>query len=215
MHRTVIIGVSIALFAGGTALFVACGGSDGSSVTVTCDGGGSNADGGGSQNGNGTEGGSTSGNPDGSTTGGGNKEGGTTGGGNEGGTTGGGTTDVDGGAPSDPGKVNCGTTTCTTSTQFCCEHFFFDGGNSQTCETLGTSCGGGGSVSNECNEAADCDGGVCCATFGGNQCQKTCGGGEHQLCRTQSECKVDGGCNVLTCTGLGEQEICGHPFGCK
>jgi hypothetical protein len=214
MHRTAIIGISIALFAGGTAFFIACGGSDATGPTDTTADGGGGQDGGGSQTGTGTEGGTTGGNTDGGTTGG-NKEGGTTGGGGEGGTTGG-TTDVDGGQPSDPGKVNCGTTTCATGTQFCCEHFFFDGGNSQTCENIGTSCGGGGSVSNECNEAADCDGGVCCQTFGGNQCQKSCNGGEHQLCRTESECsKVDGGCNVLTCTGLGVEEICGHPFGCK
>jgi hypothetical protein len=217
MHRTAII-ISIALFSGGVGLFVACGGSDAtSSINGNGDGGGGDGASG-SQNGNGTDGGNNgngNGSDGGGNNGGGNEGG--TGGGKEGGTGGGGTTDVDGGKPSDPGSVSCGTTTCATSTQVCCTQFYLDGGRTESCEAP-SACTGPGNAGTACNEAADCDGGVCCTTIGGAECRKSCnaGLGEHELCRTQAECSAfDGGCNVLTCPGNQVEEICGHPFMCK
>jgi hypothetical protein len=114
----------------------------------------------------------------------------------------------DGGAPSDPQTVKCGTAECTISTQFCCQQP--DGGAS--CQTSGGACSALGGAKQECNEAADCphtDAGqqVCCfdVTEKGleSSCRADCNGGggtRFQACRTTTECK-SGSCAVHACNG--------------
>ena len=197
---------------------VACGGSDGA-VSGNDDGGGGdggsndatvggNDGGGGSDGGGSNDGGGTgdvavgeAGNGDGSAT-------------------------VDGGLPSDPGAVSCGASTCTTSTQYCCIRFEFDGGVADA-SCVADDAGGAAcqTFKERCNEAADCDAGsVCCAELlagGSSTCRKAstdpndlCGAGGVQLCRTNTECATGVTCNVVTC-GNRKVQVCGVPQGCS
>jgi hypothetical protein len=127
----------------------------------------------------------------------------------------------EGGVPSDPGVVPCGSATCTTSTDFCCTTTGGGDGGSQTCVAYnGGSCGTN-AVKIGCNEAADCTSGVCCqqilgiANVGSTSCMPSCTysptmTGYYQTCRTDSECGTnsDGGaaaakCIAQTCTAPG------------
>jgi hypothetical protein len=104
----------------------------------------------------------------------------------------------DGGAPCNPGTVPCGSTTCNTATEYCCEESNGDG----TCDPVnGGSCASGIKVA--CNEAADCASGVCCQedTYGPHSatCQTSCPTGYFQVCRTDAECGTDGSGAPQTC----------------
>jgi hypothetical protein len=117
--------------------------------------------------------------------------------------------------------VACGSTTCTTSSNECCASP--DGGGS--CIADNGACTGG--VTLACDEAADCSGGaVCCQVLAcgtnASSCKATCGTGDFQPCRTDSECglSTDAGaakqCIVQTCSSLctGEHETveaCAYP----
>jgi len=115
----------------------------------------------------------------------------------------------EGGAPSDPGKVPCGTTSCDVSASFCCN--VPDGGAS--CETSGGACNALGGLRHDCNESSDCpvlDAGaqVCCYEVtdkGGleTSCHLDCNGGggrRFQACRRVGEC-LSGACAVRSCNG--------------
>lgn len=125
------------------------------------------------------------------------------------------------GTPPDPGKVACGSASCTVA-QSCCVSATADGGVASTC---GGNCNAGAQL--ECDEAKDCppavlpDGGtapqVCCYERAGNaivgaSCHRDCTGGggtRVQACRTSGEC-LTGSCAVRTCTGtIKSVETCG------
>jgi hypothetical protein len=187
------------------------GGSNGGSSSGSSgdDGGGSS---GGSSNGGGDDGGGTT-----------VTEGGTSSGGEGGGSSSGPSTPVpEGGAPSQPGMITCGSTTCDTTSQHCCESA--DGG---TCGPLNGSCSGG-AITLACKEAADCaPGSVCCQPleYGphSTSCMTSCPLGYFQVCRTDAECgNADAGaasekCIVQTCytsmamTATGTVEACAYP----
>jgi hypothetical protein len=110
----------------------------------------------------------------------------------------------DGGAPSTPGMVTCGSTSCDTSQTSCCHVTTADGGT-DTCVGPNGACTG---TTNHCDEASDCATGlVCCNAFGGNTCMANCGNFGYQVCRTDDECgtQTDAGaakqCIVQTCGG--------------
>lgn len=121
----------------------------------------------------------------------------------------------EGGAPSDPGSVPCNGAPCAVNAGYsCCVATADDGGPKETCNPPNTGCGG---LTIFCNEAADCNGGVCCqqingiALPGSTSCVSgaTCPGvgtQTFQTCRTHSECgAADGGgipgrCIPQTCT---------------
>jgi hypothetical protein len=101
----------------------------------------------------------------------------------------------EGGAPSDPGRVTCNGSPCDVSAGNTCCVQPADGGTSETCNPPNTPCGGGLKI--ECNEAADCNGGVCCqaingiAVAGSTSCMSgsTCPtGSTFQACRVDDEC---------------------------
>jgi hypothetical protein len=217
------LGLVLVVSCGLLGAFAACGGSDDNSATSGGDDGGSNdatVNGDDSGNNPGTDSGNPgtdSGNP--GTDSGNNGEGG----GGDGGGNG------DGGRPSDPHKVPCGTVSCDTTTDFCCIHFELDGGVSEAgCTPNNGNCRNGG-FEEHCDESADCDGGrICCLNIGGaiggqSDCQQPqgqggggCGIGRIELCRTNAECPNDAGCSVRSCFGGTRQlEVCGKPTGCN
>ncbi len=130
------------------------------------------------------------------------------GGGSSGSSSGSSTPTSDGGpAASNPGMVQCGSTSCDTSEKSCCQKTGDAG--SDECIGPNDSCGGGTTI--RCDEASDCASGlVCCNTFGSTSCASTCGGG-YQECRTDSECgaQSDAGeakkCLLQTCGGVMER----------
>jgi|HubBroStandDraft_5_1064220.scaffolds.fasta_scaffold210614_2 hypothetical protein len=111
-----------------------------------------------------------------------------------------------GGAACDPGIVTCGSTSCSTSSSYCCADD--DGGactayNSAGCPST--------DLTLQCDEAADCASGVCCeqamslGVAGPTQCMSSCPTGWFQICRSNTECGTgDGGgvnrCVLQTCT---------------
>ncbi|MGH7270761.1 MAG: hypothetical protein ACREJ3_10050 [Polyangiaceae bacterium] len=251
MKTHVMLATFAALLAGPITL-PACGGSNSPAVSRDSGAGsGSNA-GSGSQSGSGSSGSAnggsgSSGDGSGSSSGGGGDA--ST---NPGGDAGTGTIDAgppppppipvpDGGAPSDPGSVECGGAPCSVSTMYCCVNQG-DGGTG-TCETPNTGCAG---TKIACNEASDCNGGVCCETPGGvgilgpTQCSATptCPAGtfQFQVCRTDGECGASSDAGALkrcipqTCTdpqtgAMHSVEACAQPptpynmgpalYGCK
>jgi hypothetical protein len=108
----------------------------------------------------------------------------------------------EGGAASDPGSVVCNGAPCDVSTGHTCCYARTDGGSTETCLPPN----GGCDTSNiACNEAADCNGGICCQTIIGVGLQgstfctsasaKACPAtsamypqGTFQTCRTDDEC---------------------------
>jgi hypothetical protein len=123
---------------------------------------------------------------------------------------------VDGGAQcSAPLMLPCGSTTCNTSTDYCCVDTAADGGGARTCVAPNGSCSPTATRIN-CKEAADCAGGaVCCGNFpmlgvqGTTSCLASCTGAQNvQICRTDDECGIgsDAGelkkCVLQTCGSL-------------
>jgi hypothetical protein len=135
----------------------------------------------------------------------------------------------EGGAPSDPGSVQCGGAACDVSQGNSCCVTQTDAGPKETCAPPNTPCTGGTKV--ECDEAADCNGGVCCQTIqgialvGGTSCMTSCTqGATFQTCRVDSECGgPDAGaalqrCIPQTCTNANPMrslkiEACAVPPG--
>jgi|ERR1019366_3482334 hypothetical protein len=113
----------------------------------------------------------------------------------------------EGGAPSDPGSVLCNGSACDVSQGNSCCVQPVDGGSKETCNPPNTPCGGG--VKRECNEAADCNSGVCCqaingiALVGSATCMAgpSCPGNTFQTCRVNKECGGggDGGARLDRC----------------
>jgi hypothetical protein len=200
-----------------------CGGDD-TSIVATDAGkqgsgsssGGSSGSSGGSGSGSGSSSGSTTPEPDGSGPVG---DGGTpvTG---EGGPDGSGTSTIpvpEGGAPSDPGSITCNGAPCDVSTGHTCCYTKTDAGASEVCNPPNTACDTTPtSRTLTCNEASDCNGGVCCQSIVGVALQgdtsclgagKSCTPGtSFQVCRTDAECaqNSDGGalkrCIPQVCT---------------
>jgi hypothetical protein len=110
----------------------------------------------------------------------------------------------DGGAACDPGVVPCGSTTCDTSQTSCC-HAMGDAGT-DTCVGPNGACTG---TLERCNETSDCASGlVCCDNYGATSCAASCGPYAYQICRSDTECGLDGDagaaakrCIVQTCGG--------------
>jgi hypothetical protein len=103
----------------------------------------------------------------------------------------------DGGSKSDPGSVTCGGAPCDVSKgNFCCVEAADGGGSGsgkETCEPPNSVCNG---LSRKCNEASDCNGGVCCQAIvgialpGSTSCESSCPNA-FQTCRTDGECGGD------------------------
>ncbi len=108
----------------------------------------------------------------------------------------------EGGAPSDPGSVVCNGAPCAVSGGSTCCYAKTDAGSSEVCNPPNTGCS---TQTLACNEASDCNGGVCCQTIVGIALQgstfcsaptaKSCPGasamypgGTFQTCRTDGEC---------------------------
>ena len=152
--------------------------SGGSSSGSSGDDGGGSSSGASSSGGQGGDGGNQ------------NTDGGSSGGGDGGGSSSGGSTTPvpEGGMPSDPGVVPCGSATCSAASQKCCAT-----ADAGTCTALNSGCPTG-STSHECKEAADCaSGNVCCTVYNYGSYPYTCnlGGcptGDYQVCRTDAEC---------------------------
>jgi hypothetical protein len=105
----------------------------------------------------------------------------------------------EGGAMSDPGSVQCNGAPCDVSTgNFCCVEAA-DGGATETCKGPNSVCSG---LTRKCDEASDCNGGVCCqaivgiALAGSTSCQTSCPGA-FQTCRTDGECGADTDASAL------------------
>jgi hypothetical protein len=133
---------------------------------------------------------------------------------------------VDGGAQcSEPLMLPCGSSTCNTSTDYCCVENA-DAGGTRTCVAPNGNCSPPAARIG-CKEAPDCAGGaVCCATFpslgvqGTTSCLASCTGTQNvQICRTDNECgaKSDGGalkkCVLQTCGSLTLQLCAVSPGG--
>lgn len=189
--RALLFIVGLALAAGASSAYVACGGettdasgpADGSTADATTgDGGASGAD-----SGPGADAGADTGIPPAGDSG-----------------------------PPDPGTVTCGAATCSTSTQQCCFNPQ-DAGASQ-CAPVGDGGCSPGTFSQTCNEAADCAGGnVCClsASLGippdiKAACETSCSGFSLQLCKTSAECKNGQPCGAFPCRGY-IIDSCGPP----
>jgi hypothetical protein len=116
----------------------------------------------------------------------------------------------DGGAPSNPGFIDCGGSKCDLSMNVCCERFSLDGG-SGTCQPKAQQCMG---ISVECKESGDCKNGqVCCLSAGGGgtpgaTCQASCTATEPQLCRCDEDCPANKPCTPQTCF-MRKIEACG------
>lgn len=108
----------------------------------------------------------------------------------------------EGGAPSDPGSVVCNGAPCDVSTGHTCCYARTDGGSTESCIAPNSGCD---TSTIACNEAADCNGGICCQTIIGIGLQgstfctsasaKACPAtsamypqGTFQTCRTDDEC---------------------------
>ncbi len=108
----------------------------------------------------------------------------------------------EGGAPSDPGSIVCNGAPCAVNTGNTCCYAKTDAGSTETCNPPNTGCA---TQTIACNEASDCNGGVCCQTIigiglqGSTFCSaataKTCPAtsamypeGTFQTCRTDGEC---------------------------
>ena len=120
----------------------------------------------------------------------------------------------DGAAPDGPvaGRIACGSTTCPTSTQFCCAGL--DGGSS--CQSSEQACLALGGVQRQCEKAADCPANdVCCYEFSSTPATTSChandcGGGNGmrvEACRSQSDCAT-GTCATHACLAGGPIESC-------
>jgi hypothetical protein len=133
---------------------------------------------------------------------------------------------VDGGAQcSDPLMLPCGSSTCNTSTDYCCVQKA-DAGGTQTCVAPNGSCSPPAAMIG-CKEAADCTGGaVCCGNFpmlgvqGTTSCMASCSTMQNvQICRTDDECgaRSDAGalkkCVLQTCGSLTLQLCAVAAFG--
>ena len=119
----------------------------------------------------------------------------------------------------------CGSSTCNTSTDYCCVENA-DAGGTRTCVAPNGSCSPPATRIG-CKEAADCAGGaVCCANFpslgvqGATSCLASCTGTQNvQICRTDDECgaKSDAGelkkCVLQTCGSLTLQLCAVSPGG--
>ena len=70
----------------------------------------------------------------------------------------------EGGAPSDPGSIVCNGAPCAVNSGYTCCHTRTDAGSSEVCNPPNTTtpCGG---QKLTCNEASDCNGGVCCQSY--------------------------------------------------
>jgi hypothetical protein len=134
---------------------------------------------------------------------------------------------VDGGAQcSAPLMLPCGSSTCNTSTDYCCVDTAADGGRTQTCVAPNGGCSPT-ATKIDCKEAADCaSGAVCCGNFpmlgvqGNTSCLASCNGNQNvQICRTDSECGggADAGglqkCVLQTCGSLTLQLCAVSPGG--
>jgi hypothetical protein len=196
------------------------GGSGGAAGSSTGSGSGNNA---GSSTGSGSGSGASSGSS-GSTSGAG--EGGAS---DEGGSSGSTScVSVDGGAQcSNPLMLPCGSSTCNTSSQYCCvDTNIADGGQTQTCVAPNGTCANNATTIN-CKEAADCaSGAVCCGNFprpgvqGNTSCLTSCTGNQNvQICRMDSECGADSDaaalkkCVLQTCGGVSMQLCAVMGFG--
>jgi hypothetical protein len=118
---------------------------------------------------------------------------------------------------SDPGKLTCGTSQCTTATDVCCAKFAGfppgDAGVTLACQASGDTCTG---VKFGCDETPDCtNGDICCTSGGGSKCGKSCGFFDKQLCKVSSECPDAGTCSAYDCPGGLKVMACGKPFGCN
>jgi hypothetical protein len=105
----------------------------------------------------------------------------------------------EGGASCTPGTVPCGSSSCSTATDYCCAAS--DGGGTCNPNDAGT-CASGVKVA--CNEAADCpSGSVCCQldAYGPHSamCETSCPTGYFQVCRTDSECGTSASTDTHTC----------------
>lgn len=116
-----------------------------------------------------------------------------------------------GGAACNPGTVTCGSTTCSTSTDFCCA----SGGEAGagTCTAYNSSSCPSGALTLDCDETADCTAGVCCEQIislgvpGPTKCMASCSTGWFQVCKSHTECGAGGDaggplnrCVLQTCT---------------
>jgi hypothetical protein len=106
----------------------------------------------------------------------------------------------DSGLVPDPGIVGCGAGTCTLAQKVCC----YQPDAAPSCGAA-AQCAGGGEVS-QCDETADCVGGICCLdvqSFGvESACQSRCSGTQVQGCRTSAECPKGVPCIAWTCGTL-------------
>lgn len=106
----------------------------------------------------------------------------------------------DSGLVSDPGIVACGAGTCTIASKVCC----YQPDAAPACGTA-AQCAGGGEVA-QCDETADCVGGICCLdvqSFGVESvCQTKCSGTQAQGCRSSAECPKGVPCIAWTCGTL-------------
>jgi hypothetical protein len=100
------------------------------------------------------------------------------------------------------GSVTCNGAPCPVDHGYTCCAATTDAGSVETCKPPNSTCAG---RTLACDEAADCNGGVCCVDLlGGTACQTTCYG--IQICRTDGECGTEGThgaprrCVPQTCT---------------
>jgi hypothetical protein len=110
----------------------------------------------------------------------------------------------EGGAPSDPGSIVCNGATCDVSHGSTCCYTKTDAGSSETCNPPNTGCA---TQTLACNEASDCNGGLCCQTIigigvqGSTSCSapsaKACPEGTFQTCRTDGECGASADAGAL------------------
>jgi hypothetical protein len=117
----------------------------------------------------------------------------------------------EGGAPSDPGSIVCNGAACDVSHGSTCCYAKTDAGSTETCNPANTGCA---TETLACNEASDCNGGLCCQTIigiglqGSTFCSapsaKACPGasamypeGTFQTCRTDGECGASSDAGAL------------------
>ena len=112
-----------------------------------------------------------------------------------------------GGRAPDGAVLGCGNTECVTGQQVCC----YAPGLAPGCQSaLQSSCTG---TIARCDEALDCDGGVCCVVtvrpYGVETvCRPACDVKEAQACHTNSECPAGKSCTPWRCAS-GLVETCG------
>jgi hypothetical protein len=123
---------------------------------------------------------------------------------------------------SNPGQIDCASTTCTAGQQICCVippdggSITPDAGLTRVCSTP-QMCQG---PEVRCDEKADCPmGEICC--FNSNngsaslstRCGQTCGTAT-QVCKTDQECG-GGTCGTYNCGPAGIVRACTKPLGCN